>query len=292
MAWTKTGRWTQLAIAMAVLVGCTESREPITGVEHCEQFLQIHCLARHCCTVPSLTSDVSPEACAESIDFVRMLCATSNYDEDPGIAWDGLRAEAELEAQRRAAESCTLPDPHPFGSLSGLVEGLVEPGGSCLGPHPGFVCREGSYCHATMNVCLRYLEEGEACPRGTICAEGLFCPTTDRVCSRPGEVGDPCEGSAEAFDRECVAGLFCDLDSLRCQPRIAIGEPCARPGEGGHDTCVAGAFCATATTQTCTAQVAEGGACVGEYVSDCAPGLRCVEGTCLRLSPADVYYCN
>jgi len=231
MEWTKTGRWTRMALATAVLVGCSESHEPITGVEHCEQMLQIHCLARHCCTVPSLTSDVSPEGCAESIDFVRMLCARSNYDEDPGIAWNASRAEAEIEEQRRAAESCTLPDPNPLRSLSGLVEGLVEPGGSCAGPHAGLVCRPGSYCHLTMNVCLRYLEEGEACPRGTICAAGLFCPTTDRVCARPGEVGDPCEGSDEASDKECVAGLFCDRESLTCRPRIAIGEPCARWSE-------------------------------------------------------------
>lgn len=180
-------------------------------------------------------------------------------------------------------------------------------------------CADGAYCDAVAGTCLALSHDGDACEpiRGCPGPEGLACIAGR--CARPLDLGAACADRSECASGICEGGLCraaAELDascsaSWVCVPEArCVGGTCVPlPGDGeGCDAgrCAPGHACIAGT---CRPSRADGESCIasaqcplgsgcnaqhlcGRYVPErspcdarvaCAPGLACVEGTCLAL---------
>ena len=143
--------------------------------------------------------------------------------------------------------------------------------------------------------------QGEACDWDVVCAPELIC-VGDRAgqcrgsCEPPGRQAAPCvdDGDCdEAYscvdggcnsrgtkglscrrDADCRDGHYCDAG--QCAKQAASGEPCI---SGRSESCAGTALCVVGEEgPRCSPGVTLGGKCTGEL--PCAPGTRCVNGTC------------
>jgi hypothetical protein len=156
--------------------------------------------------------------------------------------WNGGEAQACIDQFRRVGCDVLLFKHDAtrlvHESCSGLVEGLVPPGGVCANHGE---CGGSSYCdddlagRSCAHVCVeRPLREPgdscdaftDSCSLGTACINGLCTPVG------LGQLGAPCTSS-----RVCDASLTCD--GRRCIPKADDGEPCPSLGEayGSSDAC-------------------------------------------------------
>lgn len=114
---------------------------------------------------------------------------------------------------------------------------------------------------------------------GDDCAQGLACdgPGTCVPVEPPPGPGDPCPSEFAP----CTGDAVCiDLgDGLSCHTFPGTGEPCL----GAPDFCAEGLSCDQAS-KTCGPAPGEGEPCAMAFLSQnqCAAGLACEAGTCVR----------
>jgi parallel beta-helix repeat protein len=142
--------------------------------------------------------------------------------------------------------------------------------------------------------CRRACDRDEACVANEVCAQGLCTANTAAVCDGNEACTTP-PACRVAQGATCVGGACRyagTLDDTPCHFQAAPPAPADGVCRSGQCQAVAGHRCAT--NADCGEQVCIGAACVAPSAfggpcdllpvdeSDCAAGLRCVAGECLK----------
>jgi hypothetical protein len=128
-------------------------------------------------------------------------------------------------------------------------------------------------------ICIPAGFIGDPCSADEPCWSTLVCEAG--ICARAPGAGSPC--STERHVCDLNVGAFCDSDTLVCEPY----ESHAPGAECVLGICLGNTFCSTTTEpSTCIPLRLEGEPCSADDNSlICELGLRCEDGTCVRLNP-------
>ena len=192
-------------------------------------------------------------------------CATAFYSEPfacvvPGRAPDGAPCAFNAECAGRYCRR--------VGAACGLCSRLPALGEECA---DGILCDAGLVCKA--HRCVRPPAVGESCDRD--CAPPYVC--AKGKCVRPASADEHCDVlGVKAPDCDPLGGIEC-FDGTCSRPIIVgVGESC-----GGVRRCKGRSFC---DDGVCVPEGEDGLPCDAQR--SCARPLRCIDGTCVRLSRA------
>lgn len=239
--------------------------EPATLADACgELFAQIVAHDERCTGAPPTDAATYVDACVAIV-------------EAPGSTL--TLADLGACAQRLADEACDGYARYPdcIGEGANLLypahdrPGARAPGAACMAQ----VQCDSGHCSATgsdCGQCLRARERGESCTDPVdLCLVGECIAG---VCDLAGgKLGEACIDYGE----QCQSDLYCrpiapgEIDGV-CAPRGVAGDAC-----DGQRPCVDGLYCGAGS---CTARVADGGACPAEP-DGCVSGA-CIDGVCAR----------
>lgn len=183
---------------------------------------------------------------------------------------------------------------HTGGACPGTCQARGAAGAACIddaGCLSGLVCSAGT-CRAPGGA-------GASCEGATNvrCGAGTICLGSDAATMRAGTCRTVDEAFAAALGASCSPdGQLCDEGFSCSLDTVTAGVPsfvCVAPAASGGacriaipDACPAGEYCAGVDAAvadfdgTCAPAPGAGEAC-GGVLSRCAPGTRCVAGTCL-----------
>lgn len=188
----------------------------------------------------------------------------------------GLMSSCSMPWERGIGDACDEMIPHRDTSCSEGVcvidtcQPFVEEGEPCKGVQQcvdkSLICRTmDASVESTSLYCLPQRQEGDAC------VEGRFeCDYTGNlncfkgVCSPPGERGEPCRLWTTSVP-VCQEGLTCTTGEPERYPLTS--EEFEMLDRNGGQCLVGGG---------------EGEGCDRRRAIGCAPGLDCVENTCIR----------
>jgi len=138
---------------------------------------------------------------------------------------------------------------------------------TCQGTCLTHACQGDTWCNSN-GACSPPLALGAACPFGATnsCGSTAYCSNTTQVCTALPGSGQPCLSAPS-----CVPGFYCPRTGTNpvCTPDPTLGQAC----NTFSLPCAPGTYCGQ--TQTCAAQVADGGTCTPNLTGECDTGLVC-----------------
>lgn len=193
-------------------------------------------------------ANYSVQACLQTYNPAADLKTAINAGR---ATYDGSQAQACIDALNGLSCSALTGSINPPPACRAALKGAVAAGGSCRSTWVDFDCVSG-YCQtgsaaSCSGTCAAYAQQGGACSATIKCDVGLVC--SNGRCSPPpaqGGNGATCNPNNQGSD--CISGYYC------------FGAP-------------------SATTGTCTAQVAAGGAC-GADLNHALAALNLAGGQC------------
>jgi hypothetical protein len=212
------------------------------------------------------------------------------------------------------------------GTCPAACGATCPPAAALGAPCAGAICEDGTYCSGDTGECTARLSAGESCLGHRYrCADGLYCagpsgspcasaPDGGCACKEPLPPGAACgaswnwdppsacadgicwdgqcqllgftPGTLCLWNGDCQAGLVCLGSWTGELPRY-----CTQPGGPGQDCWSAlgcQRFLACRTSGQCGAPLPAGSPCSpgDRYLTDCAPELACVAGSCAPRPPS------
>lgn len=246
-------------------------------------------IAAFCQYVTRCAMSPSMEACRKSYFDSRIIDLGEleseidqglvTYDASAAAACFSVIANASCAVGSLSSTSSAAP------SCSGLIKGLVAPGGACVSDEQCTtgLCKQPS-CGGTccLGVCAVKAATGASCTQSSECAD-------DAVCSYDGSLAGMCkpraaQGQACKYSNDCQSGLACDsTGSKTCVPLIADGHACT---PGGASCEALSSYCDPAS-KTCQPRAKVGAACVSDTSvppgSGCVIYAQCKSGVCVAI---------
>ncbi len=247
-----------------------ETRELLT----CTEALAAPATGNNAAATVACNNAIASETCS---DFFSKAPPSECITQDgPGSGACGFAAEC-------TTGFCSVDN----DALCGTCATQPLPGDSCLTSG----CGQTMNCVAATNQCQVPVLATGACTKETPCADGFTCVGAVAATSTPGActaevatanaVCDPAHKTAADCSND--DGLECDTVTKVCVAEVIVsaGMTCG-PVNGVTTHCSAAATCvitAPATTGTCVAPAADGGACDTAAGPTCLTPARCIPAT-------------
>jgi hypothetical protein len=275
-------------LAMAVLVGCDSSGDPIP-------FSQLQTAAvTAVCHVDVLCGSYPDQATCMASAYARPhFFDTLSQDVASGkVTYDGALARTCIDAIK-GVSSCarsTLATVDVNVPCDKVFTGTVAAGGDCFFKEEcvgGGACLTASSC-SSGQCCVGTCQPpkvivplgGDCSTSAQSCATGTVCVSEAtsgaRTCQKPVAAGGTCTSSSV-----CAAGLYCDMGST-CQRLVATGGIC-NPAMVGSIDCDNQADHCDSVTSVCTPRLSLGSPCI-TIANICVSYAACdtASGTCVE----------